>query len=496
MSLALNPRAAFTLLLAASPTILAQDGIQPIDLARIRELYHLTDAVGERIWPGFDTRVLPIAINGDDQQELLVGHPHPPAPFAAHGDVDGVPAFLRQGCTRYGPKGGGWAVDLGGEKTAYVGTWRGKGATEEYLALLLHECFHVFQARLQQKPPGDGPWQEPPEDDPVYNARIGIESRVLYAALSAKDEALRELASMFVAVRHARRQGFGDGLRRCESANEYSEGTATYSQARLFQVLSQELYLVPASDTDPDYHAFHDADKRYRELVARVLPIVDQPITFFHAQYQNGMAQCLLLDRLRKGWKEELREGGTSQFTLFERELPLTKKRETELLAAAEQRFDYPGLLQKQQAVVAARVELVRGFVEQQGRRYRVWHRDLPGRFNWKPQGPVYHVPSSLMPDADRATVWAGGIAAFEKPGLTFASQKVPVIFRHDYLEWIDAEPAADGSDLKVTAKASDGEVYEGVVVETDGFRLEMARARIVRTADVVDIHPLPASGR
>ncbi|MBM4059874.1 MAG: hypothetical protein FJ265_02105 [Planctomycetes bacterium] len=482
--------------LAAASTAAAQDGITALDLARLRELYRLTDTVGELLWPGFDARKLPIAVNHEDRQELLVGHPRPPAPFAPHGDVDGVPMFLREGCTRYGPRGGGWAVDLGGQKTAYVGTQRGAGPTEDWLSLLLHECFHVYQGRFQPDAARGGPWQEPPEDDPAYNARIGLESHVLHAALLAADAAgVQELAATFVAVRHARLQGRSDGLRRCEAASEYNEGTATYVQARLFLLLHEQLSLEPEAGPDPGYHGFPDAEKRYRELVARVLPPPGQPITFFHAQYQNGMAQCLVLDRVRPGWKQELRAPGTSQFQLLERQFPMAAQREAELLAAAERRFCYADLLQAQQRIVAERVALVRGYVERPGRRYRVFHRDLPGRFDWKPQGPVYHVPPAVLPDADRATVWAGGIEAFEKPGLTFRSQKVPVLFRHDYLEWIDPEPTSDDSDLKIEAKANDGEVYTDLVLTTDGFVLRAARARVVRGKDLVAIHPLPAGG-
>lgn len=34
-----------------------------IDVVRIRELHHITETFGDRIWPGFDTRGIPVAIN-------------------------------------------------------------------------------------------------------------------------------------------------------------------------------------------------------------------------------------------------------------------------------------------------------------------------------------------------------------------------------------------------------------------------------------------------
>lgn len=95
-----------------------------IEVIRVRELYHLTDVFGNKIWPGFDTREVPIAINNDDKEELLIGHPDPPKEYHPFKDfeLDGRPVMIREGVNRYGPKGGGWAVDIGGRQTAYVST--------------------------------------------------------------------------------------------------------------------------------------------------------------------------------------------------------------------------------------------------------------------------------------------------------------------------------------------------------------------------------------
>ena len=80
-----------------------------LDIARIQELHHITDLYGDRIWPGFDTRKIPIAVNNDDQEEMLIGHPRPPKGFHPFKEfeIDGQPVLIMDGITRYGPKGGG-----------------------------------------------------------------------------------------------------------------------------------------------------------------------------------------------------------------------------------------------------------------------------------------------------------------------------------------------------------------------------------------------------
>ena len=123
-----------------------------IDTIRIRDLHHITDTFGDEIWPGFDTRKIPIAINNDDREELLAGHPDPPKEFRPFRDfeLNGRPVMIRDGVSRYGPKGGGWAVELGGKHTAYVGALKDGQDTEGYLSLMLHECFHCFQKDYRQ----------------------------------------------------------------------------------------------------------------------------------------------------------------------------------------------------------------------------------------------------------------------------------------------------------------------------------------------------------
>jgi hypothetical protein len=378
-------------------------------------------------------------------------------------------------------------------KTAYVGTLENGRSTDDWLCLLLHECFHVYQERLRQ--PAEGRRGELPEDDPVYSAMIGLESRVLHAALSSPDDAeVEDLARTFVAVRHERRRHLPADVIRHEGEQEWSEGTAKYVEARLVHVLWQVLALEPASRDDASYGAFADAEKRYQDYLLRVLPPLQAPITWMHAQYQLGMAQGLLLDRLRPGWKREMSHRGSTQFALLERTCAPAPGDEVDLVRAARERFGYAELLTGQRRVVEARLAKIRGYLEAKGRRYRIWHGALRGGFDWKPEGPVYRVPSSLLPagETGSATIWAGGIRRFTKADLVFASQDVPVIFRQDRLEWVDVEPAADGSDLVIESdRIADG-VHLGLRVRTRGFTLTASRARIVRDGDIVDVRPVP----
>jgi hypothetical protein len=476
------------------PSSVSLDVVRPIDVARLRELHHITGVLGDRLWPGFDARAVPLALNFDDRYELLLGHPNPPPEYLLTGQrIGDEPLLLRQGVSRFGPKGGGWAVKLAGAQTVYVGPAGEQGPIERYLLLMLHEAFHVYQDRY--RPRTSGAREEPPENDPAYSAMIGLESHVLAAALAPDgDKQVRELAKTLVAVRHARRAGLSTALVRSEGEHEFSEGTATYSQVRALELLADAQGLEGSELVEPRYQAFGAAQSLLDDSLSKIRPSPDAPITFFHSQYQNGMAICMLLDRVRPDWKDEMRERGITQFALLEREFPLGAEEEAALVNGARERFGYEALLARQTELIQAHIDEVLGYVTGPGRRYRVHHGKISGSFRWKPEGPVLHVtPQQLGEEGrePRSTLWVGGIRRFERGELLFVSRAVPVLYRRAYLEWIDREPAPDGSDLVIESGSQEGDVYEQLVLKTDGFTLHVPRARVVVTDEVVDVFPL-----
>ena len=220
------------------------------------------------------------------------------------------------------------------------------------------------------------------------------------------------------------------------------------------------------------------------------------------------MAQCLVLDRVRPKWKEEMSEKGMTQFALLEKEFPLQDAEATELLVEAKKRFDYDDVLAGQKKLVDERLDLVRGYIDAPGRCYRIYHDRIRMGFKWKPFGPVYHVPESLEKELaekrkkmgwkdegkirSRRVIWAGGIRRFEKGGLIFESVNTPVIYGHEYLEWFDTDPAPDQSDMKIESESREAETYAGVTIETDGFTLTTGKARIDWSEDIVKIYPIP----
>jgi hypothetical protein len=488
---------AFVLLLAAvafaGPA--PDASVRPIDLDRLRELYRLTDRFGEHLWPGFDARKVPIGLNHEDRLELLIAHPRPPEMFHALPDQDlqGVPILVREGSDRFGPGNGGVAADLYGVYSVTMNTLQPGNTTDNYLSVFLHECFHVYQRMYRAD--ANRRKSTLPEHDAAYSALTGLECRVLDAAVRAADEEeARALARMFLAVRRERRAGLAEGVVRAEGDGEYDEGTATYVQVRLFDLILAADGFEAGID-DPHYSGFENAAEERERMLDKIVPHASRPIRFHLAKYQTGLAQCLLLDRLRPGWKEELRAAGSTLTGILGDQLPLEPEDAASLAAAAKVRFDHAALLAQQTALVDKRLARIRAYVTGPGTRYRIHTGSLAGTPRSKPRGPAYLVPAELRGQAGRLTVWAQGIW-YQRGGLTLDTRRVPVLLYPGYLEWIDRDPAADGSDLVIECDRQEGGVYEGLRVTTDGFVLTVDRARIQRSGDAVAIRPVPRPRR
>jgi hypothetical protein len=481
-----------------------------LELQRIKELYQLTDLFGDQIWPGFDTRKLPIALNYKNRQEVLINHPQPPKEFRVFEDVelDGQTIVIRDGCTHYVSLGG--VLRYGGIKTAVGAVPGTDSGTEKYISMMLHECFHVFQDQFWRRAPGRI------ASFPIYDipqaALMGLENWILHNAVQQKDDKeIHRLAKMFVAVRSQRRKSLTEEVHRGEDRENFSEGTAFYAETRLSQLLhrsgKRKSTLV---SHDPDYKGYSEAGKIYRHYLEDILPPKDKPVTLGHHIYQNGMAQALLLDHVRPGWKKEMNTMGITQFKLLELQFPLEEDEITAFVDAAKDKFDYKKIHAKQERLIREQIAAVHRYLDTPGRRYRVYYAENPGRFKWKPRKPYYLLPGKYLSKTQRETTFSGrkkmadeymevmvmanGLERLEKGDLVFEGGEVPVIFwsNLDYFEWIDPSPAADKSDMKIQALRQEKDIYTNLTLTTDGFVLRASRARIIRTDKIVEIHPVP----
>ena len=228
------------------------------------------------LWPGFEPREVPLEIF-DGGRTWLLRHPRPPAEFEpVSGRAD---ARVFEG--RHESLRANTSIELAGVATA-AASFDGKAeGTRPLAALLLHEAFHVFQARRH---PGWGGNEADLFAYPVENSEAlslrRLESAALARALAAGNRA--RTASWAARALELRRERFAVLLAPAaayERGTEMKEGLARYIEAKAVGVPA---HLLPDAEFAPD---------RVRERA-----------------YASGCAMALLLDRLEPEWKRTLEE--------------------------------------------------------------------------------------------------------------------------------------------------------------------------------------------
>ncbi len=491
---------------AATATAVGIPEADRIHVQRLAAFLTLVDQLADSLWPGMDIHKIPIAINVHDQREYLTGHPQPPGEFKPVDGETGLsqPLFTREGCTRYGPQSGGWEVDLGGRSTAYVGVVA-DFTTEQYLLLLLHECFHVFQHEYHER--GDDSFGEQPELDVPNSALIGLEARILDHMLSDSTGDWHGGAAQFVAVRAERLSRLPAGVVREELESEFNEGTASYVELRPLDILRHSSGIdLGLSEIDSQFHGFRDAAKEFQLRIDRLRDFGSLIYSSIWSRYQLGMAQCLILDRLEPNWKWLVGNKGVTPYDILSARFAAPPDSAGRLIDSAKREFNYDSIFAAQSRLITARTDSIRAVIEAPGIRYRVYYTAASPGFNWRPHGPVYLIPTKLMNEIDARlqiedfgmtqerisnsgpTLWMGGIEQFDAGELRFSTQKTPCLFRHPYIEWIDTNPAPDSSDFRIEGDPEADGVYRNAKIMTDGFTLTLPRVKIQRAKGVVAI--------
>jgi hypothetical protein len=218
------------------------------------------------LWPGFDARKTPLELF-DGVNTYLVRHPAPPKEFSP---VKGHPDFMVYS-GRHSTMRANTSMEIAGVMTAtlyfdYVNT--------HIAAVLVHECFHVFQAREHPKwTANEAVLFTYPVEDAAALALARLEMEALSRALSRPSP--KCWAERAIALRRER------FARMPAEAVAYERGT------ELHEGLAQ----------------FIDGLAEGRKEVAFRIFAPDE---FRNRGYKSGEAIARLLDRLNPGWESKV----------------------------------------------------------------------------------------------------------------------------------------------------------------------------------------------
>lgn len=351
-----------TAVLALSNRMLPTESAQPATLsaaekALLTETIQVRQQVGDEVWLGWETAVIPLIVY-NEAYAFLLGYPDPPDGWInvstnkPHGSAwEQVPDDLFDGEPYYRqllPPGGetpqAFTVRVGEQWAASMPTqeWMEISLSNQlradlpaflvpifpyqianglllrgsdgYISLLSHESFHAYQgtvvpARLAAAETAVShsesryPWEDVAFQD-AWQAELDL----LTTTVQAETEAdMVDLAQQFLAQRAHRRQtaGIRSDLIEYEQQREWLEGLARYVELETWRQasLADDYQPILALQDDRDFDGYAAFNKRWTQEIDQIGRMADD-----HGDgrfYYSGMAQAVLLDRLLPDWKTQ-----------------------------------------------------------------------------------------------------------------------------------------------------------------------------------------------
>jgi hypothetical protein len=307
------------------------DHLTERDRRIVRESQRLRAAAGEAVWPGFGTTPLALQLY-NDRFGFAIGAGAPAGWVEVEANrIDGE-AYYRTAkaerqafAVRIGDR---WAGSLTVKEVMDAQLPRllhekiGPFArlipyrlfipsTDQYIALLLHEQFHAFEAEANPRrfaranaayrTATDYPWEAD-----GYRDAWREELRLLVSAIDAGDRASRaDIMRRFLGKRAERRQRFlrDTALVEFERELEWLEGLAKYAELRSWQLGGQPAY-TPLKEIqgDPQFHAYERYASQWQQerMSLRFSGNLRGDVPF----YLSGALQAMVLDALDASWKD------------------------------------------------------------------------------------------------------------------------------------------------------------------------------------------------
>lgn len=330
--------------------------------ALLAEFFQVRAALGEQVWPGWGPLDSPVVVY-NEATAFLVHYPetNPPdgwlkvpqmtargGPWQpVSGDHFAGQPYYRQTLPAAGETPQAFTVVIGEQWAGSMTTkeWTAIGLRQQieadlpapltavlplrlvddlllrgsdgYISLLAHESFHAFQgtavperlaaAERASAHEADYPWQ-----DADLQADWQAELDLLTAVLQSESEAeTLALARQFLAQRQQRRAAAGLSAAQIdyERQREWLEGLARYVELEIWRQAAESDYQPhPELADDGDFDGYSGWQTRWSQEVDQIGRMADD--VGDGRFYYTGMAQAVLLDRLRPGWKETIFDDG------------------------------------------------------------------------------------------------------------------------------------------------------------------------------------------
>lgn len=338
------------------------DRLSTTDKYRLAEVFHLRQALGDQVMPGWAQAEIPV-IAFNEEYIFLVGCQEPasgwqkvPQGTPMGRDWEVVPGddfygrpYYRQKLPGPGVTTENFTVQVGDRWVASLMSleWMKISLASEmrqglpaliqplipyplvvnlfvpgsdtYITGVLHEAMHAYQGIRAPQRLADAEeasrqlgsqylWEDQAFQDD-WQAELDLLHQAMRA--SSQDETLR-LARAFLQQRTQRRTAakLTENLIDFERQREWEEGVAKYAERYIYSLAAQTESYQPLTELSQDQEFYHyqNAQQKWDQEIDQIRRMAsDEGDGRF---YYSGFAQAVLLDRLAPDWKERLFEDG------------------------------------------------------------------------------------------------------------------------------------------------------------------------------------------
>lgn len=357
--------------------------IDPLLLVSLKECRNISQSLGNKLFPGWDVRTLPVLFYKPDVQELLIKYPHKPKDFSLYTGFNPLgddTIYVRNDTTFITADDQNTSREIEGVSVLVVadpdsrmrnqlrGTffnhpqdvvrqwldqWNFLQSPYDEIGLILHEGFHVYQRKMApDKEANEMIVAQYPLLDPVNNALFVLEGNILRDALLLRERDTR-LAKIreFAAVRSFRQSRLDSNYVEYENLTEYNEGLAKYVEYR-FMMLGESIEPVKEMYYRSGFNGYRGVlPKQFERAMHNMVNVVavnddrfgnkfgSGPLRF--KLYETGACQALLLDETLPAWKEKIFGENVFLSELLQESLRLSTSDLQRYLARAKSEYKY-----------------------------------------------------------------------------------------------------------------------------------------------------------
>ena len=494
--------------------------LDPSLLVSLKECRRIAGHLGDRLYPGWEFEKTPVLFYRPKVQELLINFPHQPAGYVEYSGFNPLgkeTIYARNDSTRFAVDDQNTSSEIDSipvlvvadpyssmrnqlrdvltQRTkefaaSWLEEWSFIPNPYDKLAVILHEAFHVYQAkRAPNKSADEMAVAQYPLLDPVNNALYVLEGGILKDALLSGDRAARlQKIREFVAVRSYRHSLLDSNSVEYENLNEFVEGTAKYVEYKFLQT-GESIDPGPEMYYQTGFHGYRGVlSAMLRDRLDNMVNIVAVNDDRFGNKYGSGplrlklyelgACQALLLDDVMPNWKDQIFNDGIYLCDLLRRSVNLSDSELATYLEQAKAEYGYEAAYKDKQRFEADGRAFVQGkldaILKTNQTLVKIWYGAVAERLG------LAYTPFGVTQIRSRASIYdLVPVQVQFKPGMTLRMKNVVPVFIDREQKLIAFAVATPGTDLRPDA---------GGNLETADFVFSGATMDITREGQTVEI--------